>query len=255
MSTGRAYYKLRTGVSAVGQSFSRLIWPPTCQNCRKTTPESTGSLCQDCWNDILKSTASTYCPQCGKDASPYAILNGRCPDCISTEFHFDGIARAGVYHGALRKMIVNFKAADRTDLDIYFRLLANAAFTAALFASQGEYFVPVPLHWTRRLMRGYNHAQLIAGVIDHPTARINTDIVRIRRTRLQPGLSPAKRAANVKGAFLVRRGHPFAGRTLCLVDDVKTTGATLNECAVTLKEAGAKKVYALVISVAGQQVD
>jgi competence protein ComFC len=152
-------------------------------------------------------------------------------------------------------MIISFKAYDRTDLDPHFRLLANAAFAAAPFASQVEYLVPVPLHWTRRLTRGYNQAHLIANVIDHPAARISTDIVRIKRTKPQPELTPSQRAKNVKGAFAIRRGHPFTSRTICLVDDVKTTGATLNECAMTLKEAGAKKVYALVISVAGQQVD
>jgi competence protein ComFC len=242
-------------MNVAGESFSRLIWPPTCQSCHKPTPESTGLLCRSCWDDILKCTASTYCPRCGRDASPYAILNGRCPDCVSTEYHFDGIARAGVYHGTLSRMIVAFKAADRTDLDPHFRLLANAALSAAPFAREIDLLVPVPLHWTRRLVRGYNHAHLIAKSIDHSEARMSTDIARMRRTQLQPGLSPARRAANVKGAFAVRRGHPFSDRTVCLVDDVKTTGATLNECATTLKAAGAKKVYALVIAVAGQHVD
>jgi predicted amidophosphoribosyltransferase len=62
----------------------------------------------------------------------------------------------------------------------------------------------------------------------------------------------AARARNVKGAFAVRKGHKFAGRAICLIDDIKTTGATLNECAKTLKQAGASKVFALVLSVAGQ---
>lgn len=65
--------------------------------------------------------------------------------------------------------------------------------------------------------------------------------------------SPAARARNVAGAFAVRYRHSFAGRNLCLVDDIKTTGATLNECARTLKEAGAAKVFALVLAVAGQK--
>ncbi len=247
------FHHANLGLRAAAGSFARLLWPPVCQNCRKPTPESTGLLCRACWDDILKSTASAYCPRCGKDAGLYAIQNGGCPDCIGREFHFDGISRAGVYQGALQRMVVAFKAADRTDLDLHFRLLANSAFTAAPFAQDIEYFVPVPLHWTRRLRRGYNHAQLIAGVIDHPAARINTDIVRIKKTQLQPKLSPKQRASNVKGAFAVRRGHPFSGRTVCLIDDVKTTGATLNECAVTLKEAGAEKVYAFVIAVAGQR--
>jgi ComF family protein len=252
MSTGRALDISRKGLTVILHSFTRLIWPPVCQNCRKPTGESTGPLCQDCWNDILKCTASKYCPRCGKDASPYAILSGRCPDCVNSEIEFDGIARAGVYGDALRKMIIDFKAADRTDLDIHFSLLANSALAAAPFVGEIEYFVPVPLHWTRRLSRGYNHSHLIARTIEHTAARISTDLVRMRRTDLQPGHTPEQRARNVRGAFAVRRRHPFSGRTLCLVDDVKTTGATLNECALTLKAAGAKKVYALVIAVAGQ---
>ena len=64
----------------------------------------------------------------------------------------------------------------------------------------------------------------------------------------------AARAKNVAGAFAVRYGHNFTGRTLCLVDDIKTTGATLNECARVLKQAGASKVFALVLAVAGQNI-
>jgi len=82
---------------------------------------------------------------------------------------------------------------------------------------------------------------------------ISTDLVRVRRTKFQPTMTtPAARARNVAGAFAVRKGHSFAGRTICLVDDIKTTGATLNECAKTLKEAGAAKVFGLVLAVAGQ---
>jgi len=66
--------------------------------------------------------------------------------------------------------------------------------------------------------------------------------------------SPAKRAKNVAGAFAVRYGHNFTERRICLIDDIKTTGATLNECAKTLKQAGASKVFALVLAVAGQNI-
>lgn len=66
--------------------------------------------------------------------------------------------------------------------------------------------------------------------------------------------SAAKRARNVAGAFAVRRGHNFGGRSICLIDDIKTTGATLNECAQVLKAAGASRVFALVLAVAGQDV-
>ena len=131
--------------------------------------------------------------------------------------------------------------------------LANSALQGSGFFNEIEFFVPVPLHWTRRLFRGYNQSLILTRKLEHPKARINTELVRIRRTKLQPAVaSAAARARNVAGAFAVRRGHRFAGRSVCLVDDIKTSGATLNECAKMLKEAGASKVFALVLAVAGQ---
>lgn len=168
--------------------------------------------------------------------------------------HFDRIARSGVYGEALRKMILAFKKS-RTELDSVLGFLANSALQGSGFSDEIELFVPVPLHWFRRLVRGYNQSLVLAKKLKHPTAEINADLVRVRYTKSQPTMaSPAARARNVAGAFAVRRGHNFDGRNICLVDDIKTTGATLNECAKTLKEAGASRVFALVLAVAGQTV-
>jgi competence protein ComFC len=151
-------------------------------------------------------------------------------------------------------MIVAFKNG-RTELDLTLAFLANSALQASTFYKDIEIFVPVPLHWTRRLRRGYNQSLVLAKKLNHSKARISTELVRIRRTKSQPTMaSPAARARNVAGAFAVRYGHKFAGRKICLIDDIKTTGATLNECAKTMKEAGAAKVYALVLAVAGQNI-
>jgi competence protein ComFC len=249
--------KIKQAATFTLQSINQLLWPPVCINCGENICETDKSLCQKCWSELLSCTGGDYCPCCGKDASRYGLLDDACPDCQGREFHFDRIARAGFYKvgEALQKMIVAFKNG-RTELDSTLVFLADSALQASSFYKDIDFLVPVPLHWTRRLKRGYNQSLILAKKLKHPTAVINTDLVRIRRTKSQPTMaSPAARARNVAGAFAVRYGHRFSGRMVCLVDDIKTTGATLNECAKTLKEAGAAKVFALVLAVAGQRKD
>jgi ComF family protein len=239
---------------AAWQGLNQLLWPGVCHNCHQGIAADDNGLCRACWDQLQACTAGEYCPHCGRDASRYGLVDGACPACQGLEIHFDGIARVGVYTDALQQMILSFKH-DRTELAPVLGTLAGAAFQGSSFHDDIDVFVPVPLHWTRRLRRGYNQSHLLARRLTHPTARIITDLVRIRRTKTQPTVATtAARAKNVKGAFAVRPDHRFANERICLVDDIKTSGATLNECAKTLKEAGAEKVYALVLAVAGQKL-
>jgi ComF family protein len=234
------------------RGLNQLLWPPVCVDCGASIAETDRDLCPACWDQIMVCAGGDYCPRCGRNASRYGLVAGMCPACQGLEMHFDAIARAGVYADALRRMILAFKH-DHSELASILASLAGSALQGSSFHDRIEWLVPVPLHWTRRLSRGYNQSLLIARRLHRPTARISTDLVRIHRTRMQPtSATPAERARNVKGVFAVRPDHPFAGKTICLIDDVKTSGATLNECAKTLKEAGAAKVYALVLAVAGQ---
>ena len=236
------------------QSLNQLFWPAVCINCGEIICETDKNLCQKCWAQLLACTGGDYCRRCGRDASKFAILQGACPNCQGKEFHFDSIARSGVYRESLQQMILALKNG-RTELDSTVGFFGNSALEGSDFYNDIELFVPVPLHWSRRLARGYNQSHLLAKKLKHPTAKIKTGLVRIRRTKLQPAMaSPRARAKNVAGAFAVRFRHKFTNRNICLVDDIKTTGATLNECAKTLKEAGASRVFALVLAVAGQNV-
>jgi len=154
----------------------------------------------------------------------------------------------------LQQMILALKNG-RAELDSTVGFFVNSALEGSSFYNDIELLVPVPLHWSRRLARGYNQSHLLTKELNHPTAKINTNLVRIRRTKSQPTMtSPRARAKNVAGAFAVRPRYKFTNRKICLVDDIKTTGATLNECAKTLKEAGASRVFALVLAVAGQNI-
>ncbi len=236
------------------QSLNHLLWPGVCINCGESIGETDKELCQKCWAQLISCTGGDYCGRCGRDASKFAIVKGECPNCQGKEFRFDSIARSGVYSEALQQIILAFKKG-RTELDSTVGFLCNSALEGSGFYNDIDLLVPVPLHWSRRLARGYNQSHILAKKLKHPTAKINTDLIRIRRTKLQPAMtSPRARAKNVAGAFTVRSKHNFTNRRICLVDDIKTTGATLNECAKTLKEAGASKVFALVLAVAGQNI-
>ena len=235
------------------QSFNHLFWPAICINCRISISESDNNLCRDCWDELLTCTGDDYCRRCGREAGKFAMLAGSCPDCQGKEILFDSIARAGIYEHSLRKMILSFKNG-RTELDSVLGFLANSALQGSGFLGDIDFFVPVPLHWTRCLVRGYNQSHVLIKKLKSGTAKISTDLVRKRRTKSQPAMaSPAARKKNVAGAFAVRYRHKLDGRKICLVDDIKTTGATLNECAKTLKQAGASEVFALVLAVAGQK--
>ena len=244
--------RLKRLAGVVLQGTGQLLWPAACVNCRQSISQNDSRFCAACWGQLLESTAGDYCRRCGRDASKYAILEGRCPDCVGKEIHFDAIARCGVYEQNLRKMVLAFKNG-KTELDSALGFLADGAMSGSGFAGEIDFFVPVPLHWSRRLIRGYNQSLVLARRLNWVSSKINTDLVRIRRTKTQPTMTtPACRVANVAGAFAVRYGHGFSGRSVCLIDDIKTTGATLNECAKILKEAGTAKVFALVLAVAGQ---
>ncbi len=245
---------MKRAMRLVWEGVNQVLWPPVCMCCGEPASSDNSGLCSACWDQLLTCTAGEYCPRCGRDATRYGLVAGACPACQALEIHFDGIARAGIYTETLRQMILMFKH-DRTELEPLLGTLADAAFQGSGFHDKIDLLVPVPLHWTRRLMRGYNQSQRIAKRLRHPTAWICTDLVRTRRTKAQPvAATPSARQRNVRGAFAVRPDHRCAGKIVCLVDDIKTTGATLNECARTLKQAGTVKVYALVLAVAGQDL-
>lgn len=239
----------------VAAGVNQLLWPAVCVNCRTSISEDADGLCRQCWDELLACAQGDYCRRCGRDASRFALLDGGCAHCRDKTFAFDAIVRAGVYAESLQHMIVAFKNG-RTELDALLGRMAGAALEGGGFERDMDLLVPVPLHWTRRVTRGYNQSLVLAKRIKPSGVKISTELVRMRRTKMQPAMaSDAARRRNVAGAFAVRRGHRFAGSAVCLVDDIKTTGATLHECASVLKDAGARYVYALVLAVAGQKTN
>jgi ComF family protein len=151
-------------------------------------------------------------------------------------------ARAiGAYDGALRAVIHALKYEGRRSLARPLGALMRVRGSDVLEGA--DWIIPVPLHRSRRRERGFNQAADLARHLGRP---VRDALRRVRPTETQTGLPQAHRHHNVRGAFaLARAGADLAGATIVLVDDVSTTGATLDACARVLKEAGVREVRAL----------
>ena len=235
------------------KNFRQIFWHNYCQCCNRVISEDDKHFCAECWAAIGGCLVDSFCHRCGREISPFGMLPNGCAKCQGEEIHFDSIGCAGIYKPPLSNLIVKFKLADRTHLLPALSDFVQKAIARTKFFKSIDYIVPVPLHWRRRFQRGFNQSALIAKKMKRSDARFNTDLVKIRHTKDQTAVTFAARKRNLRGAFAVRKGHNFSGKNVCLIDDVKTTGATLNECAKVLKEAGTEKVFGFVLAVAGQK--
>ncbi len=243
--------------NAAIETINHLLWPARCVSCDSFAQEQHLFLCADCWQELMGVVGGDYCRCCGREISPFALIEYRCGNCRQLQTDIEALARTGLYDGPLRNIILSYKNGN-SELAKYLGKFARAALQSAHFRKEIDIFVPVPLHWSRKLSRGYNQSELLAGILtkEYPRKlrpKISKDLVRIRRTPSQPTMATdSQRAANVAGAFAVRPGHKLTGKTVCLVDDVRTSGATLRECAKTLKNEKVGKIYAFVIAMASR---
>ncbi len=178
------------------------------------------------------------CPRCGYQAP---AIDGLCGRCRTGDTRYDFGRAALVFDESLRLAIHHFKYNDRVSLA---RPL-GAALRACLEDEDfdAELIVPVPLHRSRERERGYNQAELLAATLGRPVDR--SLLGRRRPTATQTGLTRHQRSLNVRGAFEVRR--KVSGSVL-IVDDVETTGSTINEVARVLQRGGASRIEVLTLA-------
>jgi ComF family protein len=197
-----------------------VLLAPSCASCRQPLDHPThGAVCGSCWGAI--------------DAA--AALR---PEPLPP--HIFSAAAIGRYDGRLRDVIHAFKYDARPTIARH--LSRRMARAGAALLDAADAVVPVPLHRSRERTRGFNQARELAR---HLGAPMRDDLIRTRRTGTQADLPAGKRQANVRGAFALAPRATVDGLVIVLVDDVSTTGATLNACASVLLEAGAAEIRAL----------
>ena len=193
-------------------------------------------------------TANYFCARCRTPFLSERPLDheGICRRCRSGLAGYDFAYSFGYYEGPLRKMIHHFKYGGAAVLA---GPLGELMVRALPLDLQVDMIVPVPLHWRRKMWRGFNQCELLARPLE---SRLRVPLVRaIRKTRhteTQASSTPAQRRSNLTGVFVLAAENIVEGKRVLLVDDVLTTGATVTMCSALLRRGGAKSVTVLTLA-------
>jgi ComF family protein len=233
------------------KACSLFLFPPQCRCCQTPLDNDDGiRICQPCWQkvELIRGDVCTRCGYPLSDVNPQR--GGYCGHCPTRPVHFDSAHAAAAYDGALRSLIHALK----------FRFHEHLASFLALFLADlvdGRYhrevdlLVPVPLHWLRRRWREFNQSLLLAKALSERSGiPVGEHLLRrVRRTRPQSRTSGrAAKRRNVRGAFRATDAKALRGTRVLLVDDIYTSGSTVNECARVLKVAGVRELHVVTVA-------
>lgn len=224
-----------------------LLFPRRCPVCHDAVEESGELACKIC-RTRLPYVREPFCLKCGKPL--LSEEREYCGDCRRKKHMFRQGRAPFVYDKLMRESIARFKYGGRREYASFYaeEILRKCAREAVLW--KAEVLVPIPLHPSRRKKRGYNQAALLARELSR-RCEIPVDeklLLRTRKTRAQKELNDQERLMNLKNAFSVRKGNvPY--KNIILIDDIYTTGSTIDEAARILRENGAQTVFFLCICV------
>ncbi len=236
------------------QSVLHAVFPPECLKCNARVEEAF-ALCGSCWSET-PFILGAACDLCGTGLPGQTAAKGEvliCSDCRQTPRAWDRGRAVFMYEGVGRSLVLALKHGDRADI-------ARAAGpwmarAAADLLEDRPVLVPVPLHWTRLARRRFNQAALLAwSLARHADAEVEPmALLRLRPTPSQEGHDRDARYRNLDEAIMPhpRRGSIMEGRSVVLIDDVMTSGATLNIATEACRQAGAKNVSVLALARVG----
>jgi ComF family protein len=249
--SGRIGQVVAHGCSACAAALDDLVFPWACLVCGAEARGWKGPFCPDCRAGLLADAGRTpRCPRCALPVGPHADLRGGCSQCRGHSFGFNRALALGPYEGAVRGLCLRLKHERDAWLAPWLSsLLAEARSEGLRELPPDAWIVPVPLHWRRRLLRGYNQAEALAhGLADGLRLEVHRPLRRIHSTDRLAGLGASERIREMRGAFAARPDPALRGRAVLLVDDILTTGATSSAAARALRQAGARRVILAVVA-------
>ena len=231
------------------RTFLDMLYPRTCAGCGKLAAPEPGHFCWDCQSKILY-VQSPYCSICGDPVEGRVDGSFVCYACSESAPFFDRARSAVRYRGVMQNILQEFKYREglwmRPDL---VRIL-EACVATHYDMGEIDAVTFVPLYPAKHRQRGYNQAEVLAGLLAKSIRKplLKYCLVRLKPTQTQTHLTARDRVTNVKGAFKARWLSRLKGRRILLVDDVMTTGATVNECSRVLKAGGAAHVVVVTVA-------
>lgn len=224
------------------------IYPPQCLSCKTIIGEN-GNLCPDCW-EVIHFISGSKCNICGIPFEYEINEAAICGSCMFKKPSYDCARAVFKYDDASRSLITSFKYSDKIAASDYFaKWIARSA---SDLIDEADLIVAVPLHRIRLFTRRYNQSSLLANSLAKLTKKpIHHNMLRrTKNTKPQAGMMFKQRILNVRGAFKINAKYAdlIKGKNIILIDDVMTTGATIEACAKAIKKAGASKVTALTVA-------
>lgn len=227
-----------------------LFLPNTCCACRRDLPcRSSEPLCAACLQQV-RPVGTLYCVRCGKPLPDGGAHCWQCRHHTGPRWKCAVIRSAVVFGPQVRELIHAFKYAQQQQWTAYLAGWMNTAWNKYPDLAEAQLLIPVPLHRKKLKSRGYNQSLLLAEALARQRCLPvdSTSLQRVRNTPSQTKFGREGRLKNMSGAFTCVQPEKVKGKIVLLIDDVATTGATLEGCAQALKEAGAKKVIAYTLA-------
>lgn len=237
--------------------ISRILYPGRCVICDEVQPQrllsDSPGICPEC-EKKLHRVKQPLCMRCGKPLEENAYRREYCSDCSRKQHYFEQGRAVFIYQGAIVNSMYRLKYSNRRDYAAVFAREAYAVWGAWIRRIAPDAMIPIPLHKNRRRIRGYNQAELIGRELSRLTGipLYHNLLFRIVDTNPQKQLNDKERKNNLKKAFQTSKNIVQLEKVL-LVDDIYTTGSTVDSAAEALMSAGIKKVYVLCICIGGGQ--
>ncbi len=243
-----AWEQVRNGLREAGDTLLSLFYPSHCAACLADT-RAGQALCPNCAANA-PTVSAPFCDCCSQPFSGVLDPPFLCPRCTRSRSHFHCAVARYRSQGVVRDFIHRFKYEGHYYLRYPLaRWLAEAWNDPRLHAPPADLLVPVPLHPARRREREFNQAEVLARLLSRECGvALGLCLRRTRYTSTQTRLNRHRRMENLRGAFSLRQNWDVQGRHLILVDDVFTTGSTVEECARVLSQAGAGSIRAITVA-------